>query len=424
MASSATPHATTTNLPRILNTLHDQDRNARKNALTMLAPIVRNSPNELATLALLQSLVHILDQDAVEKCRTLAADHLHALLQHAEPQHLTQLLPALMPLLVRRIGPAPDEPAEELRLALLSLLERVDASAPAALAAYAAETSHVLAGGFADPFPDMKRAACVLAAALAASQPRALEPHCLALARALAPCMVHQHSRVRAASLGALVELALLDPSVLGEMGPQLTKLVSDRAPAVRRRAVGDVSRLLAGVPSRRAHAPRLVTHLLVALSDEVEANRAAALSELNGLGERLRAATATAAGALTDDLEVAAAAASLADDAEAAEDAAAAAEDAAAAAAAAAAASSAAGCRRRRRRTRRLPLCGATSSRRCPASSRRSCAASCRRRSRSSASGRPRRASTAPPPSWAPSGSPAPPPTPSSTPCSRPSCT
>jgi len=331
---------------RDVNCLSDADRTTRKRALAKLATTVAALASDAEALTalwerLLRAPLLRLLADPVEKNRELAialtASVLAALL--AEP--LLASLPHVVPTVVARVGPAAAEPAEELRLQLLELLQHVARRAGPPLAAYLPELVSALGAGFADAFPDAKKVSCSICVQVCESLAGHIEPHVAGLARALAPALGHQHSRVRSSAIEALVALLLREPSVLTEMGNALALIATDRASSVREQAVHSITRLLATMPQRKAHAARLLPHLLGALSDEVEQIRALALASLAKLGD-LAPAPPTAQEPISTDLAAAAAAASI-EDAPAAHDSTRGEEAAAAAGAAAAAAAAAA---------------------------------------------------------------------------------
>ena len=276
---------------RDLNCLSDDNRQTRKRALSKLCalPSAGHAPEVLAQLwtETLQAPVLKLFAEQVEKNRelaiTLAADMLAALPDAA----VVLALPQVMPVVAARIGGNPvAEGAEELRLQLLQMVLALVPRCAAALSGYLPELVHVLVAAFADPFPDAKKEGCAIATALAAAAPTNIEVHCATLIAGLAPALAHQHSRVRSMGTEAMFALLLHEPSVLPEVGPQLSLIAVDRAPAVREQAVHALAALLAQLPQRRQHASRLLPLLLCALSDEVEAIQQQARLALNRLGD------------------------------------------------------------------------------------------------------------------------------------------
>jgi len=276
---------------RDLNCLSDENRQTRKRALSKLGslPGAGHAPEVLAPLwaDTLQAPVLKLFADQVEKNRelaiTLAADMLAALPDAALADSLMHVIPAV----TARIGGTPvAEGAEELRLQLLQMIQALVPRCAAALSVHLPELVQILVASFADAFPDAKKEGCAIATALASAAPANIEAHCATLIAGLAPALAHQHSRVRSMATEAMFALLVHAPSVLPEVGPQLSLIAVDRAPAVREQAVHALATLLARLPQRRQHAARLLPLLLCALSDEVESIQKQARLALNRLGD------------------------------------------------------------------------------------------------------------------------------------------
>ena len=344
---------------RDFNCLADPDRKTRQRALQKLGALARSPPAEIDGVweqALRAPLLKLFS-DTVEKNRELSITLVTDLVPSLGPAALGGSLPYMLPVFVARLASKPvAEDGEELRLALLQLLQQLlQRAGGEPMAPHLPELVQVLAAGFADPFPDAKKAACALTQALAEQLPTYIEPHCAALVKALQPTMAHQHSRVRSVATEALVALLLREPSPLPEIAPQLALIASDRAPAVREQAVHSVTQLLARMPQREQHGARLLPLLLCALSDEVASIATHALASLDRLGGLLATAAAATPGGQADasaggsggpvpmEVDLVAAAAAVASGHAADSQAATAASEAAAAASEAAAAASAA---------------------------------------------------------------------------------
>ena len=286
---------------RDFNCLADPDRKTRQRALQKLGALARSPPPELDGVweqALRAPLLKLFS-DTVEKNRELSITLVTDLVPSLGAAALGGSLPYMVPVFVARLASKPvAEDGEELRLALLQLLQLLlQRAGGEPMAPHLPELVQVLVAGFADPFPDAKKAACALAQALAEQLPTYIEPHCAALVKALQPTMAHQHSRVRSVAVEALVALLLREPSPLPEIAPQLALIASDRAPAVREQAVHSVTQLLARMPQREQHGARLLPLLLCALSDEVASIASHALASLDRLGGLLATAAAPGGG-------------------------------------------------------------------------------------------------------------------------------
>ena len=279
---------------RDLNCLAHENRQIRRRALEKLLKVADSGsrPEDLAALwSQLRAPALKLFGDSVEKNRELSIYVSRGFLAAVPSAEVTSSLPEIIDAVVERIGGGCiAENVEELRLALLELLQELLKRGGKALAPHLPELVPVLGGCLGDAFPDAKKAACALVSSLAETMPADVEAHCAALTAALQQPLCHQHSRVRSIATDALFALLLVDPSVLNDVGAQLTLIATDRAPAVREQSVHALASLLARKPSERAHVQRLLPLLLCALSDEVDAIAAQARTALNRLGDLLGA--------------------------------------------------------------------------------------------------------------------------------------
>ncbi|KAL4440146.1 hypothetical protein ABPG75_003147 [Micractinium tetrahymenae] len=328
-SSTGDHQALLASLQRDINGLSDPDRSTRRRSVeklhaALLGPSGGVAPAALqAVLAgpLLVPLVRLL-ADPAEKCRELAAGLLAAaLLRLPAPG---ALLPTVVPALAERVGSAPpQEPSEEMRLVLAELLAGpllgtlCEHSAAAGQAApqgmlpadLLPPLCATLCYQLADPYADIKKAACTSVAhlaSLAGPGPDALPAALLEpLVAALVADLAHQHSRVRLAALQALhalvqrgMPLAAMQEAVL----PAVRPLAHDHAPAIRAALFSCAARWAgsqlpadgAGDEDGRAanqcrtFLPLLLPLILLGLTDEVEATRSDTFAQLEAIGARL----------------------------------------------------------------------------------------------------------------------------------------
>ncbi|WIA11175.1 hypothetical protein OEZ85_011306 [Tetradesmus obliquus] len=209
---------------------------------------------------LLPPLVLLLS-DPLERCRLTALQ----LLLEAAPllSDPGALLPGLLPQMVVRMGQLPlQEPAEEVRLAGLQLLEAlISKAATSALTPAVEELSLLLARGCEDAFPDAKKAAAAALVALAGRLPAgALEGQAERLLQALLPGLAHQHSKVRLAILSGLQALVL--------SGIPAGILQTQLSPAVKPLTSLHTCLVLAG-PAATPHLQQLLAALTAAMTEE-----------------------------------------------------------------------------------------------------------------------------------------------------------
>ena len=151
---------------RDFNCLADPDRKTRQRALQKLGALARSPPPELDGVweqALRAPLLKLFS-DTVEKNRELSITLVTDLVPSLGAAALGGSLPYMVPVFVARLASKPvAEDGEELRLALLQLLQLLlQRAGGEPMAPHLPELVQVLVAGFADPFPDAKKAACAL----------------------------------------------------------------------------------------------------------------------------------------------------------------------------------------------------------------------------------------------------------------------
>ncbi|KAJ3331441.1 HEAT repeat-containing protein 2 [Blyttiomyces sp. JEL0837] len=265
-------------LQRDLNILSEptSDRNSKRRALeriqretidrgkTGLAPV-------LATEILRDLLKPLLRcvSDPIEKCRELSIRILAGFTPLVHD--LTVSLPYTLPVLSSRLS-QPDivEPAEELRLMLVSALVDLVNNAGITFSPGVEETVKILTRTLSDPFADVKKESCKLVIALAQHTPRNLAMSGATVAKALIPSLQHKHSAVRVIALQALQEALLVDASGLDDVSDVLRALSMDRNSAVREALYATVAALLMRLVDRYSLGYKVLPFMLAGLTDEL----------------------------------------------------------------------------------------------------------------------------------------------------------
>ena len=180
--------------------------------------------------------------DPVEKCRELASESIVKVVQAmSSAEDAGPIFEICMRVVVQRIGQKEvEEPAEEIRLKLLTLLLAFvelpsEVLSRDLLADHLGAVCNIAAKMSADPFPDIKKECATLVVQLAEVLPERTPHHSPQLARALLANTGHQHSRVRVATVLALHRLVLRGAeTAYDELAPQFLVLTRDRASSVR----------------------------------------------------------------------------------------------------------------------------------------------------------------------------------------------
>uniref|UniRef100_A0ABM5F123 Dynein axonemal assembly factor 5 n=1 Tax=Pogona vitticeps TaxID=103695 RepID=A0ABM5F123_9SAUR len=285
-------------LSRPLAALQGDSRQGRLDALAGLreALLERALPpavvQEVFGKLALRPLLRCLASDPAERCRELALElTAQGLSRGNQP---AQALPFLMPVLARRLGPAPGEegePCEELRLGLLQLfgqtLQACDGGG-AALAPYLPELGRVLAGALLDPYPKAKLEGCAALAACAKAMPEHFHLQSESLINPLMKTISHQHYRVRVAvvqATGAVIQFG--NVKSLDDVLPHLAQRCFDDIPQVREAVISVIGEWLLHLRDRYSYFHKLIPLLLSGLTDEMHENKELALTYWKKVGSQ-----------------------------------------------------------------------------------------------------------------------------------------
>ncbi len=198
---------------REINRISDADRNARKRGLQKLLDELpwneeKKSVKDLF-LTTLKDPVFITIADPIEKCRDLSLQILMKVVDTFED--ITSFADSVMSLLYARIGDTPfPEPAEELRLQVGTLIHRIftHKSLPADekqnILTCIPSFLSALSVAIRDSFPAVKTQLSTLVIDVAPYARFATRKHVKDIIKSLAINAMHQHSKVRSATLRSL----------------------------------------------------------------------------------------------------------------------------------------------------------------------------------------------------------------------------
>jgi dynein assembly factor 5 len=282
---------------RDIATLADADRMKRKAALKRLEAAVKApeagawEPEKLRTLTA-ECLRRF--EDVTEGCRETAID----VVRYATPLQRPEIMDFVLPSVAARIGTEPiREESEELRLKLLDLAVLCLNTFPHDLGAYIDFYPVIIANCMADPFPDLKRRACVAAMRLCEVEPKRVKSCTVQLAKAVKQhCLGHKHAVVRGEAIkcfGVLVKHGAAE--LLGDMKDEqdnrttvwaLYQLANDKAEAVRAATLEVMSMMLLDIDSKQEQPRRLLPFVLSMLSDPIAELQEEARRLLKRLGD------------------------------------------------------------------------------------------------------------------------------------------
>ena len=306
-------------LAREANLLADESAAVRKRAIASLQTMA-------LTAEQLRPLVNPLllrFADASEACRDGAVRLVAAWQAAASPAEVAGALPFLMPVMVERLGAETQtEPSEEVRVLLVALARDVVRACQRLLRPYLGDLGAIALGCCRDRHPEVLKAACALlrvacdAVLLPMSREgpgagKTVKPFSTKLLEAVLPHARHRHHAVRLAVLDAL------QPLLLCGAGQSVETLVGWRlpnnVPIQEFYGKGEARRNYLAELQRDAHAPvrkklmtvacrwisemdpedlyeqevRLMPYVLSALFDADAPTAAAALVELERLGQK-----------------------------------------------------------------------------------------------------------------------------------------
>lgn len=150
-------------LARHLNCLNEDNKSTRKRALELIKKETVDKGLSSSVLqevftAILKPLLKCLS-DPMERCRETAITTITEFIRCVPKPE--ESLPYLMPCLAQRLGEKEiREPAEELRLASIEMLNLKLEVCGKHLAPYLNEIINILQKTIVDPFPDVKRESC------------------------------------------------------------------------------------------------------------------------------------------------------------------------------------------------------------------------------------------------------------------------
>jgi len=306
-------------LAREANSLADANVGVRQRALARLSEL--ELTNEQLK-PLLQPLL-LRFSDASERCREAAVALFRRWQARAAPSEVGGVLPFLMPVVVERLGTEQlkQEPAEEVRASLVSLVADVLCQCRQLLRPYLQEVGAIALGCCRDSHPEVVKGVAGLLRVVAeevllpmcradGDGGRRVKPYSTKLLEAVLPHVRHRHAQVRLAVLGALEPLLLcgagssvetlvgwrLQNNVpiaefYGKGAPRvnyLADLSRDASGPVRRRFVQACARWCKSMTYEELYEQevRVAPYLLNGLVDDDEATRAETLRYVDELGD------------------------------------------------------------------------------------------------------------------------------------------
>ena len=271
---------------REINRISDADRNARKRGLQKLLDELpwtaeKKAVNDLF-LATLKDPVFIAIADPIEKCRDLS---LQILLKAVDSfDDITPFADSVLSLLYARVGDTPfPEPAEELRLQVGTLIQKIFTHKSLPLDRKQDILTCIpsfltaLSVAIKDSFPAAKTQLSSLVTDVAPYVKFATKKHAKDIIKSLAGNAMHQHSKVRSATLKSLCRILQescgnedFESNLKEIVLPLTAKLVADRSGNTRKELALFCGNLLTSRIATLDAAERITDNTLIGVDTDL----------------------------------------------------------------------------------------------------------------------------------------------------------
>ncbi|KNC27008.1 hypothetical protein FF38_02330, partial [Lucilia cuprina] len=270
------------NITEICEKLQLQDRRAKISTLEFLQQKCLDKKDSADSEILLifdETYLHLLKcySDRFESVRNQAVETINMFFERLPPNdfHLVNIVSTLM----ERMGQHETlEESEEIRLVFIQQLLKLENRFIAtgnkdSLQDCYEDIVRIIVKALNDPYPAVQKEACTCVAVLAASADSfAFKPFSERLAKALYGMLNHKHSQSRIAAVNALGFVALhMDASgdALSRLIMEISPLLMDSMPLVRRECGELGARLLLELRDRYSYFERLIPLVLCCLKDD-----------------------------------------------------------------------------------------------------------------------------------------------------------
>ncbi|VDP95208.1 unnamed protein product [Echinostoma caproni] len=254
--------------------LSDENRFVRKKALTEIHEVLKTildgkDSSAFPFSACASRLTNTLN-DPIEVNRELAVQVNRSFLECAPD--ISVVLPSLFPVLVKRLGEKElVEPSEELRLECLKLFGLV-MKKTVDLNPYVDDMLIILKQSLMDAFHEVKKLSCTILQDLASVKCHRFYQNSEIILNPLLSNLVHQHSKVRMATVSAIGHVLMNSQGKLVDQAvTPLTQRLFDTATTVRKSVIEVIGVWLLDLPDRYSYHTKLLPLMLSGLIDSSE---------------------------------------------------------------------------------------------------------------------------------------------------------
>lgn len=185
-----------------------------------------------------------------------------------------KFLSELIPILLWRLGDKEvNEPSEEVRLRLVSLLDAVILKYNKFCGPFTGDVVQILTKMLVDSYPKIRQESCKCAGDLAVTVPRYFYDQSNKLVKPILQSFSHQHYRMRVAAieaLGKVVRWGSTKNLAIQEVFGSLAERLFDSTPAVRSAVTKVISDWLMNMHDRYSFFTKMVPLILTSLCDEL----------------------------------------------------------------------------------------------------------------------------------------------------------
>lgn len=265
-------------LNRLSSNIQSEDRKKRKQALDELYKELFEK-NDLKDPDYLYEIFNEIQKniwkslyDPAEAVRDSCISLLDEIVDKIKPNE--KFLGELIPILLWRLGEKEvNEPSEEVRLRLVTLLNKIILNFKDYCAAFTNDIVQILTKTLIDNYPKIKQMSCTCAGNLAEILPRHFYDHSNKLIKPILSSFNHQHYRMRIAAIEALGKVVrwgntknLPSQEVFGSLAERLF----DSTPQVRSAVTKVIGCWLINLYDRYSFFSKMVPLMLTSLCDEL----------------------------------------------------------------------------------------------------------------------------------------------------------